>query len=123
MLGSCAGARKAPDPGSPSGGETYGPSEAYGPSAPPAGQAEPAYGPEPIQLRPLILVLGPGEARAFAHVGALRAIAEAKLPVAAIYATEMGALVGALYAMNANLNRFEWGLLRFPDDVFTGGKS
>jgi NTE family protein len=72
----------------------------------------------------VILVLGPGGARGYAYVGALRAIAEAKIPVAAVYGTEMGALFGALYAMSGgSISQFEWGLLKFPDDVFVQGKS
>ena len=123
----CASAKKAPEgvPGQPPGqgkqGQVYGPGEVYGPPEPPV---QPVYGPEPIQLRPVVLVLGPGGARGYAYVGALRAIAEAKIPVAAVYGSEMGALFGALYAMSGgSLSKFEWGLLKFPDDVFVSNHS
>lgn len=45
------------------------------------------------------LVLGAGGARGFAHVGALRALGEARVPVDHIGGTSSGALVAALHAM------------------------
>jgi NTE family protein len=45
------------------------------------------------------LVLGGGGARGFAHLGALRALEEAGVPIDAIGGTSMGAIVGALPAM------------------------
>lgn len=51
---------------------------------------------EPPQPR-LALVLSGGGARGIAHVGVLRALEEAGLPVDAIAGTSMGAAVGALY--------------------------
>jgi predicted acylesterase/phospholipase RssA len=44
------------------------------------------------------LVLGGGGARSFAHVGVLRALEEAGIPVDRIGGTSMGAVIGALYA-------------------------
>ena len=44
------------------------------------------------------LVLGGGGLKGLAHVGALRALAEARIPVAGIVGTSIGALVGALHA-------------------------
>jgi NTE family protein len=63
-------------------------------------------------------VLGPGLARGFAHAGVLRALHEAKIPIGAIVGTELGGLIGALYAMNRTINAFEWSLLRFKDEAF-----
>ena len=45
------------------------------------------------------VVLSGGGARGFAHLGVLRALAAARLPVDAIGATSIGALVGACWAM------------------------
>jgi NTE family protein len=45
------------------------------------------------------LVLGAGGARGFAHVGALRAIDEAQVPIDHVGGASIGALVGAMYAM------------------------
>jgi NTE family protein len=54
---------------------------------------------EPAAARPrLALALSGGGARGIAHVGALRALEEAGLPVDAIAANSMGAVVGGIYA-------------------------
>jgi predicted acylesterase/phospholipase RssA/CRP-like cAMP-binding protein len=45
------------------------------------------------------LVLGGGGSRGFAHIGALRAIEEAGIPIETIGGTSQGALIGAQYAM------------------------
>src|SRR4051794_36609960 len=62
-----------------------GPFEAYGPPVPPVtDQPTDVYGPAPVQLRPVVLVLGPGMARGFSYVGVIRALNEAKIPIGAI---------------------------------------
>ncbi len=100
--------------------EPMGPPEPYGPPSPPV---PPTYGPEPVPIKPVVLVLGPGLARGFAYVGVIRALVEASIPIGAVFGTEMGALIGGLYAMDPNLNRFEWALMRFKKDVFLQKKS
>jgi NTE family protein len=101
--------------------------DSYGPSANEATPSNPSaqmtYGPEPVQLKPVTLVFGPGMARGFAHAGALRAFAENKIPIGAIYGAEMGSIMAALYATDSNINTFEWGLMRLKDDVFTSQNS
>jgi NTE family protein len=122
-LSGCASAGKGPTTpaaevpaAAPSGAV---PTETYGPPAPPSpDHPEDVYGPSRISVRPIVLVLGPGLARGFAYVGALRALHEAKIPIAAVLGTEMGALIGALYSMEGKINQFEWALLKFKDDVF-----
>lgn len=44
------------------------------------------------------LVLGSGSARGIAHIGVIRALEEADIPIDMIVGTSMGALVGGLYA-------------------------
>ncbi len=62
-------------------------------------QGEPAATAEPGAPRPrLALALSGGGARGVAHVGVLRALEEAGLPVDAIAANSMGAIVGGIYA-------------------------
>lgn len=85
---------------------------------PPEVQPQQSYGPEPIKVRPVVLVFGPGLARGFAYVGVLRALMEARIPIGAIYSTEMGSLVASLYVLSANMNQFEWGLQKFKEDDF-----
>lgn len=65
-------------------------------------------GPEPLQIRPIVLVLGPGRARTLSYVGILRALHDEKIPIRAIVGTEMGALIAALYATSKSINEFEW---------------
>lgn len=89
--------------------------DVYGPPVP---EAPPSYGPEPTEVKPIVLVLGPGLARGFAYIGVVRALHDAKIPIAAIYGTEMGGLIGSLYAMSTSINQFEWGLLKFKEDTF-----
>jgi NTE family protein len=117
----CSHAAKKPD--ATGGGEIYGPSESQaGPAetyGPPTPEASPAYGPEPVMLKPVVLVLGPGMARDFAASGVLHALRENKIPIGAIVASEFGSLVGALYAVDANLNHFDWALMHFKDSIFT----
>ncbi len=52
-------------------------------------------------LRPCVgLALGGGAARGTAHVGVLRALQRAKIPIDLIVGTSMGAIVGGAYAAN-----------------------
>lgn len=53
------------------------------------------------------LVLSGGGAKGFAHIGILRAIEEAQLPIDYIGGTSMGALVGGLYAMGVSIDEIE----------------
>jgi predicted acylesterase/phospholipase RssA len=85
-------------------GEVYGPFPTSAPSAPPVSDPD-----------RIVLVFGKGLTHGFAYVGVLRALQELKVPVHAIYATETGALAGALYFTQKNLNRIDWALLRFNE--------
>lgn len=71
---------------------------------------------------PVGVALGGGAARGWAHVGVLRALAEAGVTIGAVAGTSIGALVGAyqaageldkLVAMGAELNRL--GMVRLMD--------
>jgi predicted acylesterase/phospholipase RssA len=96
--------------------------EAYGPggiAAPPS----PVYGPEPTLIRPVTLVLGPGQARGFAQAGVLRALVENKIQIGAIYGIGIGSLLGAIYAKDGNINHFEWDLQNFNADAFANKAS
>lgn len=44
------------------------------------------------------LALSGGAARGFAHIGVLKVLDEAGLPISYLAGTSMGALIGALYA-------------------------
>ncbi|KAM8972450.1 patatin-like phospholipase domain-containing protein 6 [Pelodytes ibericus] len=53
----------------------------------------------------IALVLGGGGARGFAHVGVIRALEEAGIPVDMVGGTSIGAMVGGVYAEERNSNR------------------
>lgn len=81
------------------------------------------YGPEPVLYRSVVLVLGPGLARGFSYVGAIRALDEAKIPIAAVLGTEMGAFVGSIYAMDGKINQLEWAMQKIRAGTFESGGS
>lgn len=84
-----------------------------------SGEAEKkTYGPTTPQKRPIVLVFGPGMARGFAYAGILRELEKNKIPVGAIVGSEMGALLGAMYADSSGLNEFEWKSLKLKEEVF-----
>ncbi len=65
----------------------------------PAAAQPPAAKTEPASQRPRIgLVLSGGGARGFAHIGVLKVLQELRVPIDAIAATSMGAIVGGGYA-------------------------
>ena len=92
------------------------PPEVFGPPVPMG--TPPIYGPRIPEVHPITLVLGPGLARGFAYIGVFRALHEAKIPIGAVFGTEMGGLIGALYCVSKTVNQFEWSLLKFKEDVF-----
>ncbi len=115
------------------GGEDFGPAppaakpdEDYGPAGPSASSTSPppgaavndVYGPAPVELHPVTLVLGPGMARAYADEGVLRTMVKRKVPIVSLYGMGLGSLVAAVYAADPNLNRFEWAMLKFKDELF-----
>ena len=118
----CASSRKMPTsvshPGDVPDGPTARPAVQGQEFGPPILPPEPKYGPDFQVQRPVVLVLGPGLARGYAYTGVIRALTEAKIKIGAIFGTEMGALIGSLYALDGSVNKLEWGVQRFRDDVF-----
>ena len=53
------------------------------------------------------LALGSGGARGIAHIGVIKALLEAGIPIHMIAGTSMGALVGACYAADTNIALLE----------------
>jgi NTE family protein len=129
QLAACAGSKRKP----PGGAEVMGPEyqgpaieeqsvteedvEAYGPPAEEAPIAPPpsvaAEGPK------MCLILGPGMAKALAHAAVLEAIRKAQLPVHCVVGTEMGAVVGAMYAQaKGNTNSLQWQLFKLNKETY-----
>jgi hypothetical protein len=71
----------------------------------------------------IALILSPGMARAFFHVGVLRGLKENGLALSKIYAFEMGALIAALYCENENIDELEWRLMLLREEYFTEHRS
>ena len=84
---------------------------------PPTSTTAPTAEPLPPQPRPRVaLVLSGGGARGFAHVGVIKALEAARVPVDLIVGTSMGAIIGGLYAsgmtgeqLEREILTVEWG--------------
>ncbi len=62
------------------------------------------------------LILGPGGLKSFAHIGVLRELEGARIPIHSIVGIEWGALVGGLYSLKGKSNDVEWKLLKLKKD-------
>jgi predicted acylesterase/phospholipase RssA len=62
------------------------------------------------------LILGPGGAKAFAHVGVLTSLQKAKVPVESIVGLEWGAWVAAYYAQAGHPQDAEWSLSKLKSE-------
>jgi NTE family protein len=80
--------------------------------------------------RPTIgLALSGGSAKGFAHIGVIKVLEEAGIPIDYIAGTSMGALVGAYYAARKDINEMEKialtldrkQMMRLIDLAFNGG--
>ncbi len=74
-------------------------------------QPETAAAPTPPRRPRVGLVLSGGGARGFAHVGVLKALEAARVPVDLIVGTSMGAIVGGLYASGMSAEELEREIL------------
>ena len=75
-----------------------------------------------VEDRPRIaLVLSGGGARGFSHVGVLKALEAARVPVDMVVGTSMGAIIGGLYASGMSAADLEREILSVDwDNLFTG---
>lgn len=98
--------------------------ESYGPELPDSGEAARIEEPKVLEPLPqhepkLCLVLGPGMARAIAHAAVLEALKKTDIPVHCVVGSEMGAVVGALYAhARGSTNTLQWQLFKFNKDNY-----
>jgi NTE family protein len=63
----------------------------------------------------VVLALGAGGARGLAHVGVLRALHEADIPIDGIAGVSFGAIVGALYSIYTDVDTVEARLKEYMD--------
>lgn len=76
----------------------------------------PAQIPPPPSIPKVGLILGPGGARAFAHIGVLQEFQREKIPVVAVGGIEWGAPIAALYAGKGLANEAEWQMSKLKED-------
>ena len=62
----------------------------------------------------VVLVLGSGSARGFAHAGVIKALEDNHIPIDMIVGTSAGSIVGALYADNPSADKLKQLLLNTP---------
>jgi len=75
-----------------------------------------AAAPQPAKL---CVVLGPGMAKAMAEAAVLASLKKAKIPVDCLVGSEMGAVVGALYAFsNGSTNSLQWQLFKLNKENY-----
>jgi len=70
--------------------------------------------PPPTREEPkkVAVILGPGGAKAMAHVGVLRALQQQRIPIQKIVGIEWGALVAGLFAAKGQVHDVEWKLYK-----------
>jgi NTE family protein len=74
--------------------------------------------PKKITQKKVGLALSGGGARGLAHIGIIRALLDAKIPISYVAGTSMGAVVGAWFASNGEVDTLEKFFLGFkPKDI------
>lgn len=74
---------------------------------------QPAPMPAPVETaKKVAVVLGPGGAKAFAHVGVLKALQQNRVPIDKVVGLEWGALMGAMFAAKGQVHDLEWKLYK-----------
>jgi NTE family protein len=68
--------------------------------------------PAPGQALPVGIYLGPGAIRSFAHIGVLRALQRAQIPIVAVGGMEWGSIIAASFALSRGANEVEWEMMK-----------
>jgi NTE family protein len=66
------------------------------------------------------VILGPGAMKAYAHLGVLRELQRARIPVHAVAGIEWGAVIGGLYSVQGQVNDAEWKAFKLRDQELPG---
>ncbi len=89
-------------------------------SLPQTSTSEEAPVSSPIPAIPKIgLILGPGGARAYGHIGALQNLARLKVPIYATVGIEWGAPAAALFSSKGQVYDVEWQMFKLKDEVLS----
>lgn len=115
-LSACQTQPKKPQP------QAAGPKTQPGTAVPGANGAPPSPAvpppPEPVpqpsrqEPKKVAVILGPGGAKTFAHVGVLKALQQQRIPVDKVVGLEWGALMGGLFANKGTVHDMEWKLYK-----------
>jgi NTE family protein len=62
------------------------------------------------------VILGAGGMKTFAHLGVLRELQRARIPIHALVGLEWGAVIGGLYTMQAQANEAEWKSFKLKNE-------
>jgi NTE family protein len=82
----------------------------------------PALFPQPGRTLPVGVFLGPGAMRSYAHIGVLRALQRAQVPIVAIGGMEWGSIMAASYALGKSANQVEWEMMKLKrEELPTSG--
>ncbi|MBX3020349.1 MAG: hypothetical protein KF799_01625 [Bdellovibrionales bacterium] len=73
---------------------------------------EAASVPSRQEVKRVAVILGPGGAKTFAHVGVLKALQQQRIPIEKVVGLEWGSLMGALFANKGQVNDMEWKLYK-----------
>lgn len=68
--------------------------------------------PEKKEPKRVAVILGPGGAKTFAHVGVLKSFQRQRIPIQKVVGLEWGALIGALYVNKGQVHDLEWKLYK-----------
>lgn len=74
------------------------------------------------EIPDVAVVLGPGGAKALAHVGVIKALQENRIPIRKVIGIEWGALVAAAFGLHGQYHDVEWKIYRL-DQVDLSGKA
>lgn len=66
------------------------------------------------------MILGAGGMKAFAHLGVLREMQRARIPVHAMVGLEWGAIIGGLYSVQGQVNEAEWKSFKLRNEDLPG---
>jgi NTE family protein len=81
----------------------------------------PAATPAPLREAAKIgLILGPGGLKAFAHLGVLRELHRARVPIHSVVGLEWGAIIGGLYSIQGQINDAEWKAFKLREGDVPG---
>ena len=67
---------------------------------------------EPSQPKKVAVILGPGGAKSFAHVGVLKAFQQQRIPVEKVIGLEWGSLIAGMFAVKGQTHDVEWKLYK-----------